>query len=212
MTHEDETQTTGRCNQMNNEESMTRQELMKYFNFDESDLSTNRNGALSARQNARLSQGDRSTRKLFLIAGLVSAVLVFLSTLILWLVGRLISVGWYSLLWIIPGGLLAFFLIRAGLKSVTFTLQKVEGDIEITKGGSYDDPGEIYYQLHIGDKQFGIGPELARRMKKENGETYAVYYYWGSDTVETDLMDAYIMSLEKISKTKSTELPALKQE
>ncbi len=179
---------------------MTTAELMKYFDFDESDLSTNRDGSLSARQNARLLQSDRSSRKLFLIIGLVSALLVFLPTLILWLVGKLASVGWYSLLWIIPCGLLAFLLIRAGLKSTTYTLKRVKGEVEIAKGGSYSDPTEIYYELHVGDKQFGISEKLASRMKKENGEIYAVYYYWGSDTVETDLMDSYIMSLEKVSR------------
>lgn len=179
---------------------MTDKDFMKYFDFDESDLNANRNGSLSPKQYARLSKSDKSTRKLFLIIGLVSAILVFLPTLILWLVDKLNSVGWYSLLWIIPCGLLAFFLVRAGLKSTTYTLKKVEGEIEISKGGSYNDPAEIYYELHVGDKQFGIGDKLASRMKKENGEIYTVYYYWGSDTLETDLMDSYIMSLEKVSK------------
>ena len=179
---------------------MTAKELMKYFEFGESDLNANRNGSLSPKQNAQLLQRDKSARKLFLIIGLVSAILVLLPTLILWLIDKLNSVGWYSLLWIIPGELLAFFFIRAGLKSTTYTLRKAEGEIEITKGGSYNDPAEIYYELHVGGKQFGISPELASRMKKENGEIYAVYYYWGSDTVETDLMDSYIMSLEKLSR------------
>ncbi len=174
-------------------------ELMKYFDFDESDLSANRKGSLSHKQNARLLQSDKSARRLFLILGLVSAILVFLITLILWLIGRLSSVGWYSLLWIIPGGLLAIFLLRAGLKSTTYMLRKVEGEIEITKGGSYQDPTEIYYELNIGDKRFGIGEKLASRLRQEKGATYAVYYCWGSDTVETDLMDSYIMSLERIS-------------
>ena len=178
---------------------MTDNELMKYFDFDESDLNTNRNGRLSPKQNARLSHSDKSSRKLFLIIGLVSASLVFIPSLILWLVGKLNSVGWFSLAWIIPCGLLAFFLIRAGLKSITYTLKKVEGEIEVSKGGSYNDPADVYYELHVGDKRFGIGEKLASRMKKENREIYTVYYYWGSDTVETDLMDSYIMSLEKVS-------------
>jgi hypothetical protein len=178
---------------------MTNEELMKYIDFDASDLNTNRRGSLSRKQNARLEQGDQSSRKLFLRIGLVSATVAFLPTLILWLVGRLTSVGWYSLLCIIPSGLLAYFLIRAGLQSTTYILKKVAGEIEITKGGAYNDPGEIYYELHVGEKQFGIGEKLARRMKKENGEIYTVYYYWGSDTVETDLIDSHIMSLEKVS-------------
>ncbi len=74
-----------------------------------------------------------------------------------------------------------------------------EGEIEVSKGGSYNDPADVYYELHVGDKRFGIGEKLASRMKKENGEIYTVYYYWGSDTVETDLMDSYIMSLDKVS-------------
>ncbi len=178
---------------------MTDKELMKYFDFNESDLNANRNGSLSAKQNARLLQSGKSSRKFFLIIGLVFATSVFLPSLILWLVGKLISVGWYSLIWIIPCGLLAFFLLRAGLKSTAYTLKRVEGEIEITKGGSYTDPTEIYYELQVGDKRFGISEKLASRMKKENGEIYTVYYYWGSDTVETDLMDSYIMSLEKVS-------------
>ncbi len=105
--------------------------------------------------------------------------------------------GWYSLLWMIPSGLLGFVFVRAGLKSVSYTLQKVEGEIEIIRGGSYHDSAGIYYELRIGDKRFGIGEKLASRMEKENGEIYTVFYYWGSDTVETDLMDSHIMSLEK---------------
>lgn len=180
---------------------MTNIELMKYFDFDESDLSANRNGSLSPKQNARLLKSDQSSRKLFLIIGLISAALVFLPSIILWLVGKLFSVGWYSLIWIIPCGFLAFFLLRAGLKSTTYTLKSVEGEIEITKGGSYNEPSEIYYELQVGDKKFGISERLASRMKKENGSVYTVYYYWGSDTVETDLMDSYIMSLERVSAT-----------
>lgn len=177
---------------------MNRQQaLMKYFDFDESDLKTNRTGALSSKQIARLVKSDKSARRLFLVIGLVSATLAFLPALILWLTGKLNSVGWYSLFWVVPFSLLGFFLLRAGLKSTTYALKKVEGKIEITKGGSYNDPADIYYELNIGDKRFGIGENLADRMKKETGETYAVYYYWSSDTVETDLMDSHIMSLEK---------------
>ena len=178
---------------------MTDEELMKYFNFDASDLDINRRGSLSARQNDRLVQADRSSRKLFLIIGIVCATLAFLPTLILWLLGRLTSVGWYSLIWIIPSGLFAYFLIRAGLKFTTYTVKKVEGEIEITKAFSDNDPGEVYYELQVGDKRFGIGEKFASRMKKENGAIYTVYYYWGSDTVETDLIDSHIMSLEKVS-------------
>ena len=179
---------------------MSDKELLKYFDFDESELNINRNGYLSPKQNARLLQIDKSARKLFLIIGLVSGALVFLPTLIIWFIDKMKSVGWYSLLWIIPCGLLAFFLIRAGVKATTYTLKKVGGEIEITKGGSYNDPAGIYYELHVGNKQFGIGEKLASHMKKENGEIYTVYYYLGSDTVETDLMDSNIMSLEKVSK------------
>lgn len=176
---------------------MRDQTLMDYFNFDESDLQANRSGSLSQKQIARLVQSDKPARRVFLIIGLVSAILVVLPTLILWLMGRLNSVGWYSLLWMIPSSLLGFVFVRAGLKSVSYTLQKVEGEIEIIRGGSCHDPAGIYYELHIGDKRFGIGEKLASCMKKENGEIYMVFYYWGSDTVETDLMDSHIMSLEE---------------
>ncbi len=180
---------------------MADQELMEYFDFNEFDLNSNRNGSLSPKQNSRLAQSDKSARKKFLIIGLVSAALVVLPTLILWLIDKLESVGWYSLTWVIPFGLIAFFLIRAGLKSTRYTVKMVEGLVKITEGGSYNDPdGDIYYELRVGKKRFGIGPELASLMKKDEGSIYAVYYYWGSDTVETDLMDSYIMSLEKVSK------------
>ncbi len=180
---------------------MADQELMKYFGFDESDLNINRNGSLSPKQNSRLIQNDRSSRKKFLVMGLVFAALVVLPTLILWLLDKLKSVGWFSLFWLIPCGLLAFFLIRAGLKSTSYTVKMVEGPVKITEGGSYNDPdGDVYFELRVGKKRFGIGPELANLMKKDEGNIFAVYYYWGSDTVETDLMDSYIMSLEKVSK------------
>ncbi len=178
---------------------MTDKELMNYFDFDESDLNANRNGSLSSRQSACLRQKDQSVRKAFLIVGWISAILVVLPTLILWLIGSLSSVGWYSLLWIIPCGLLAVLLIRAGSKSTIYVLRKVEGPIEVIRGGSYQDPTEIYYELRIGDKGFGIGQKLASRLREEKGAIYIVYYYWGSDTVETDLMDSYIMSLERVS-------------
>ena len=146
-----------------------------------------------------MSQSDQSGRKLFLIIGLISALLAILPTLILWFIGNLLSVGWVSLIWIIPCGLLAYFLIRAGLKVTTYTLKKVEGEIEITKGGSYNDPAGVYYELQVGDKHSGIGENLAKGMKKENGQIYTIYYRWSSDNVETDLMDSYILSLEKSS-------------
>jgi hypothetical protein len=178
---------------------MTANELMRYFDFDESDLNANRNGNLSSNQNERLSRKDKSSRKAFLIIGVVLALLTSLSIIILWLVDRLAFVGWYSLIWVIPCGFLAFLFIRAGLRYTAFILKKAEGEIEITKGGSYNDPAGIYYELKVGGKVFGISESLADRMKKENGKAYVVYYYWGSDTVETDLMDSYIVSIEKIS-------------
>ena len=180
---------------------MTEQELKKYFDFGESDLNINRSGSLSPRQKARLARSDKSTRKLFLGIGLVAVLLVILPDVALWYMGKLMSVGWYSLLWMLPCGLLAYFFVHKGLKINIYTLKKVQGEIEITKGSSGDNPAETYHELQVGGKHFGIGPELVNRMKKLCGEVYAVYYCWSTETVETELRDTYIMSLEKVSKS-----------
>lgn len=178
---------------------MISKELMSYFDFDESDLIQNQSGNLSSKQHARLIVKDRSSRKIFFTIGVVLALLTFLSLTILWLIDKLTSVGWYSLVWVIPCGFLAFLFIRAGRKLVTYTLRKTEGAMEVTKGGSYNDPTGIYYELQVGEKNFGISEGFANRMKKENGETYAVYYYWSSETKESDLMDSHILSIEKVT-------------
>jgi hypothetical protein len=170
------------------------EELGKYFHFDEWDLAANRNGALSPKQNERLSQDEKSIRRKFRIAGLVFAACAVLPTLILWLIDRLQSVGWYSLIWIIPGTVLGVILMRAGRRLVTFTLKTAQGPIKITQGGQDHDPD--CYVLHVGGTQFGIGPQLAKLL--EEGGSYAVYYYWGTDTVESDLMDSYIMAAERM--------------
>jgi hypothetical protein len=90
---------------------------MKYFDFDESDL--------SAKQHARLVKRDRSARNKFRIVGLIFASVAVVPTI-------------------------------------------------------------------------SVGEKLASQMKKEQGVGFAVYYYGRSDTVATDLMDSYIMSIEAL--------------
>ena len=176
--------------------TMTNEELMQYFDFDEYDLDLNRNGSLSPKQMARISKSDNSLRRIFWVIGLVLAAIALL--LILWFIFK--SLPWYGAFWAIPSGLLAYALIRAAIrmKSTKYTLKIAEGPVELERSVGTDDP-DAGYQLQIGENEFSIGRKLGRSMKA--GDVYAVYYYWEAGKAETDnITDGNILSMEWVSK------------
>jgi hypothetical protein len=177
---------------------MTGEKFKTYFNFDDVDLRSNRNGSLSPKQKARLGQHDQSVRIRFRIAGFILAACAVLPVLVLLFANKLSYFGWYILFWAAPCCVVAFFLIRTGFKSTTYTLKKAQGPATLLKGITDNNPASPYYELRIGGKAFCIGSKLVSYLT--SGDVYAIYYYWGSNTVESDLDDSYILSVEAFPK------------
>jgi hypothetical protein len=177
--------------------TMTNEELMKYFDFDDADLDLNRNGSLSPKQSARISKSDNSLRKYFWLIGLALAAVAL--GLILWAVLKFQAWSFVILIWAILAGVIAYALLRAAIriKSTAYRLKKVEGPVELERSVGIDDP-DAGYQLHIGENEFSIGRKLGRSMKA--GDVYAVYYYWEAGKAETDnITDGNILSMEWVS-------------
>lgn len=158
---------------------MSDDRLMKYFKFDEADLSENRKGVLSQKQIGRL-KGERSsfktkTRIVGSIIGLGSLVVL---GIIFWSgvlndSGILIFV--IPILFLMPLGV-ASFLIFGKFADGNYSVKKVEGPIELTMKQTYNQDGTTnhHYRLQIGEQSFVTDPELSKIMV--DGDTYRIYY------------------------------------
>ena len=178
---------------------MSDEQLRKYFDFNEGDLFDNRNGYLSERQQKRLAADEAFWKKLSLIFGILLLVVAFLPVLIIGLkaapcIADLCS-EWPSslrafnliLIILITPTLLYFGLrvIRGALKpQKVFSVQKVEGPINIVKDKSYNSTSHMYtesHELHVGGEEFDEDEEVADIMMQ--GDIYAIYYIKESMTI-----------------------------
>jgi hypothetical protein len=174
---------------------MPHKTLEEYFEFDEYDLNANRQGRLSEKQDARLNKEERASRSQIRMAGYVLAVVTLLLFLLVLYLINYGNTDLLSFLWVVLFGAATFWFLRAGFKKVGYILKKTEGPAYIEQWVDKDDPGTTLYELQVGGVNFGVGPELVRLISQ--GEVYAVYYCWGTDTVESDLIDWNILSIEK---------------
>jgi hypothetical protein len=157
--------------------------LMKYFNFDEDDLSDNRRGVQSKKQVGRL-RGERGSFKtkariVGSVIGLASLVLlgivmgIVLGSGVLNDSGILIFV--IPLLFLMPLGV-AGFLIFGKFADGNYSVKQVEGPIELGMTQTYNQDGTTnhHYRLQVGDQSFVAEPELSKIMT--DGDSYRIYY------------------------------------
>jgi hypothetical protein len=152
---------------------MENQKLTQYFKFDESDLQANRNGKISAAQQAHIKSDSGSGHILVLFLGLV--ILAATSTPLIstlrssqtttpteWLFAAA------SLL--IGLGIDAWLLRRVRMKE-EYQVGKVEGRVNIvTTSGNHT----TYYELHVGGQKFDVDEDISDVMNQ--GDACIVYY------------------------------------
>jgi hypothetical protein len=170
---------------------MSDPQLMKIFDFDESDLQANRNGRISARQMKSLKSEDASSNALARNVGIVLIVGSFAGIALLWnalsLDGSL-----FGLAGCLAPILIGAFFLRIGLRKTSFTLAKVEGKANIVMETAYSptlERDETRVILHVGESAFEIESEAAGFVFQ--GEPYVVYFVHETDT---------ILSIEKIER------------
>lgn len=175
---------------------MINEPLMKLFAFDTADLAANRGGSLTLKQQDRLLQETKSSNTFGLIGGIFLLGVAALPIVIMWVAGAFKAFGWLGLLWApwpIIWGLLGLALIKSAFSTHTYTLQKVQGPINIVRvewrSGGEHPTTEHRYELHVGGKEFEVESTLADCMMQ--GDIYAVYYI---DETEK------IMSVEQLAK------------
>jgi hypothetical protein len=177
---------------------MSDPELQKFFEFDDSDLNANRLGRLSTKQQKKLTEGERFTRKIFIGAGLVfiliaagvtvgmigSAIkrgLTFSNISTDDILGMAVGIG-------LPWLVLGFFALGAfRLAATKFdnSVQCVEGKVNFVKvekevssrsaSGSTTSHTVEEYELRVGRVKFeDVDEELLNII--EEGDVYAFYY------------------------------------
>jgi hypothetical protein len=171
---------------------MSDQQLMKLFNFDDSDQQANRDGRISKKQIEALKSEDASSNAMARNVGIVLIVGALVGIALLWntlaLDGSL-----FGLTGCLAPILIGAFFLRIGLRKTSFTLAKAEGKANIVMETDYSPilkRDETKVILHIGKSAFEIESEAAGLIFQ--GEPYRVFY-----VNETNA----ILSIEQIEKT-----------
>ena len=192
---------------------MSDPQLMKFFDFDESELHANRNGRLSEKQKARLAKDEKSRKGCAVTGGILlfGVALVGLTIAVAAVPaiinedrGAAIAVGAaFGCLWPLVWGGLGFAQMRGAFSKMEVQVKKVEGPVNIVKTirEEYNPSTEIHseysvYELRVGKRVFEIESEIADTMMQ--GDVYAVYY---ADINIEDSEDP-ILSAELLEKAK----------
>jgi hypothetical protein len=193
---------------------MSDPQLMKMFEFDESDLQSNRNGRLSEKQKTRLEKAEKSSKGcssilgLFLVGiGLIGVGIVVSAAPALWQEEReaaLWLILGFGVIWPLIWGGLGVVSIRRSFAKVEIKVKKAEGPVNIVREtrSSYNSATKTnsehtIHELHVGRQTFEVDSELADAMMQ--GDVYAAYY---ADANISDIEDA-ILSVELLKKANS---------
>jgi hypothetical protein len=181
---------------------MNNQHLQNYCHFDETELATNRNGALSERQLKRLSAGSAKGLRLILACmmfGLSACLIFFLFAILPQIQGSLEKIIWPAFLglFILVTALLGLFFIRGVFKKPVTKLEKAEGPVHIAAVERTDSKFKKYtsHALQVGGERFWVTSILASYINQ--GEVYAVYFV--RDALHSDLQFTNIVSIESLS-------------
>lgn len=192
---------------------MSDPQLMEMFEFDESDLQSNRNGRLSEKQKTRLEKAEKSSKGcssilgLFLVGiGLVGVGIAVSAAPALYEEERgamIALILGFGIIWPLIWGGLGALSLRRSFAKMEIKLKKAEGPINIVREthSSYNSATKTnsehtIYELHVGRQILEVDSELADVMMQ--GDVYAVYY---ADANISDIEDA-ILSVELLEKAK----------
>jgi hypothetical protein len=165
---------------------MNQPKLQELFNFNDADLSANRNGQVSEKQQAQIASNEKSSQGFGRGFGIILCIVAVIPIVILWVSGAFAFFGWASLLWgiwpLIWGGL-GLALIKGSFDAYTYVLKQVQGPANIVKAewrsGGRHSSTHVDYELHIGEIEFEVDPSLADYVMQ--GDVYSVYYIEDSD-------------------------------
>lgn len=176
---------------------MNKVELMKFFNFDETDLAVNRTGVLSQKQLQNYAQANKIIRIIAVVCGLFLAgvALIFPIFMIapIWelrnepvfMLPFLLPMLLASLIWVLVWGLFGAWVVR---KLLTIqpapVLDKAEGKVRVagSKRSSSGHSGTYTaYVLHVGRKRFEVDDEVKDWIT--NGESCIVYFIKSTDNI-----------------------------
>lgn len=189
-------------------------ELQKFFGFDAADLSANRSGRLSKKQETKLLEAERGANQFFRWGG-ISLVLLALG-ISLGLLNEARKVNWEDLVGITPAlcvvwsicGLFAYGAFKLAGSKFDNSVQNVEGKVNFVKVekqvSSASSSGPRHrtvqqYELRVEKIAFeDVREELLNLI--EEGDKYAFYY-----TKDTkDILSCEFISKGKYSHDKNT--------
>jgi hypothetical protein len=178
---------------------MSDRELQARFDFNESDLHSNRNGRLSQRQGEKIVTDAKKARPMSIGCGtgllLIAAIFPIVFIPMMWetreQIIALLGIGCGVLVWVVVWGGIGVSLIRGAFKPPSLDLASVSGPVNIVgveRRTSGKNPSTYTaYELRVGDQSFDVDAELGNLIMQ--GEQYAIYYIRDSDK---------IMSLERL--------------
>ncbi len=169
---------------------MSNPQLMKFLNFNEADLQTNRNGQISEKQKARLQEieAEAKRRTLLGVAGNFVVALIGLGGVLYAMTIDDLSFSFkitmglvFGILWPLWWGAAGISGLRRMSAKIETTLKKAQGRINIVKAvrSSYDSDSRMttqqnIYQLRVGGYTFMVSPVLSNYMNE--GDVYAIYF------------------------------------
>ncbi|MEW5940055.1 MAG: hypothetical protein AB1750_10360 [Chloroflexota bacterium] len=192
---------------------MSGADLMKLFDFNESDLNENRHGRLSDKQKTRLEQAEKSSKGCssilgwFLVGiGLIGVGIVVSVVPSLWPAERGAAI-WliigFGMIWPLVWGGLGVSSIRRSFAKVEIKVTTAEGPVNIVKvvRDNYNPSTKMHseeevYEFHVGRKTFEVDSELADVVMQ--GDVYAVYYAdYNVEDTEDEILSAELLKKGK---------------
>lgn len=165
---------------------MNNAKLQELFQFNNDDLTANRGGVVSAKQQAQIAANENSSQNFGRILGIILCIVAIVPMIILWVSGAFAFFGWTGLVWgiwpLVWGGL-GVLLIKGSFDSYTYVLKQVQGPVNIVKvqwrSGGKSSHTHTKHELQVGEQQFEVDESLANYVMQ--GDVYSVYYIEDSD-------------------------------
>lgn len=176
---------------------MSDTELQKFFDFDQSDLTANQNGKLSAKQDKRIKETEKSTSSIFRYIGI--GLIILNLCIVGGIASSMLAEGFsfstsssndifgFIFAIIFPTfiiGIFVWLMFWIASSKTDYSLQKVEGEVNFVKvekqesyksGSSTSYRTVQEYELRVGKVKFeDVDEELLNIIKE--GDTYIFYY------------------------------------